>query len=61
MNYGLQGWLRKAGYPQHPHPRQRRVAGLVGSVHWKMLADLLGVADGTASAWHEENGADRAS
>jgi hypothetical protein len=30
-------------------------------VHWKMLADLLGVADGTASAWHKENGGDRAS
>jgi hypothetical protein len=26
-----------------------------------MLADLLGVADGTASAWHKESGADRAS
>ncbi|RBM17397.1 hypothetical protein DI005_22160 [Prauserella sp. PE36] len=34
---------------------------LVGSVHWKMLADLLGVADTTASAWHRENGGDRAS
>lgn len=33
----------------------------VGSVHWKMLADLLGVADATASAWHKENGGDRAS
>jgi hypothetical protein len=33
---------------------------LIGSVHWKMLADLLGVADTTASAWHRENGSDRA-
>jgi hypothetical protein len=33
---------------------------LVGSVHWKMLADLLGVADTAASAWHRENGGDRA-
>jgi hypothetical protein len=37
------------------------VAGLVGFVHCKVLADLLGVAVGTASAWHKENGADRAS
>lgn len=34
---------------------------LAGSVHWKMLADLPGVADTTASAWHKENGGDRAS
>jgi hypothetical protein len=34
---------------------------LVGAAHWKMLADLLGVADSTASAWHKENGSDRAS
>jgi hypothetical protein len=34
---------------------------LIGSVHWKMLADLLGVTDTTASAWHRENGGDRAS
>jgi hypothetical protein len=33
---------------------------LVGSIHWKMLADLLGVADTTAGAWHRENGGDRA-
>jgi hypothetical protein len=57
----LQGRLRKLGIPSTRTPRQRRVAGPVGSVHCKMLADLLGVADGTASAWHKENGADRAS
>jgi hypothetical protein len=34
---------------------------LVGAVHWKMLADLLGVADTTASTWYKENGSDRAS
>jgi hypothetical protein len=34
---------------------------LVGAVHWKMLADLLGLADGTAHNWHKLNGGGRAS
>ena len=34
---------------------------MVGAVHWKMLADLLGLADGTAHNWHKLNGGDRAS
>ena len=34
---------------------------MVGAVHWKMLADLLGLADGTAHSWHKLNGGDRAS
>jgi hypothetical protein len=34
---------------------------LVGSVYGKMLADLLGVADTTASVWHRENRGDHAS
>ena len=57
----LQGRLRKLGIPSTRTARNGAWLALVGSVHWKVLADLLGVADGTASAWHKESGADRAS
>lgn len=57
----LQGQLRKLGIPSTRTARNGAWLALVVSVHWKMLADLLGVADGTASAWHKENGSDRAS
>jgi hypothetical protein len=46
--------------PTPPTARNGAWLALVGAVHWKMLADLLGVADSTASAWHKENGTDRA-
>ncbi|WP_158887898.1 hypothetical protein [Amycolatopsis anabasis] len=54
----LQGRLRKLGIPSTRTARNGAWLALVGSVHWKMLADLLGVADGTASTWHKENGCD---
>jgi len=57
----LQIRLRKLGIPSARTARNGAWLSLVGSVHWKMLADLLGVADTTASAWHRENGGDRAS
>jgi hypothetical protein len=57
----LQTRLRKLGVPSVRTARNGAWLSLVGSVHWKMLADLLGVADITASAWHRENGGDRAS
>lgn len=57
----LQVRLRKLGISSTRTARNGAWLALVGSVHWKMLADLLGVADGTASAWHKENGSDRAS
>lgn len=57
----LQARLRKLGVPSARTARNGAWMSLVGSVHWKMLADLLGVADTTASAWHRENGGDRAS
>lgn len=53
--------LRKVGVPSIRTARNGAWLALVGAVHWKMLADLLGVADSTASAWHKENGSDRAS
>ncbi|MEV0966609.1 hypothetical protein AB0J25_29210 [Streptomyces sp. NPDC049910] len=34
---------------------------MVGSVHWKLLADLLGISDSAAQRWHTAAGADRAS
>ncbi|MGH4017514.1 MAG: hypothetical protein ACRDSL_27055 [Pseudonocardiaceae bacterium] len=55
------GPLRKLGVPSVRAARNGAWLSLVGSVHWKMLADLLGVADTTACAWHKENGGDRAS
>lgn len=57
----LQARLRRQGIPSTRTARNSAWLALVGSVHWKMLADLLGVADSTASAWHKENGGDRAS
>jgi hypothetical protein len=57
----LQTRLRKLGIPSSRAARNGAWLSLVGSVHWKMLADLLGVADTTASAWQRENGTDRAS
>lgn len=57
----LQTRLRKLGVPSARTARNGAWLSLVGAVHWKMLADLLGVADTTASAWHRENGGDRAS
>jgi hypothetical protein len=56
----LQTRLRKLGIPS-ARARNGAWLALVGSLHWKMLADLLGVADTTANVWHRENGGDRAS
>jgi hypothetical protein len=50
----LQGRLRKPGIPSTRTARNGAWLALVGSVHWKMLADLLGVADGTAGAWQRK-------
>jgi hypothetical protein len=57
----LQGRLRRLGIPSARTARNGARLSLVGSVHCKMLADLFGVADTTASAWHREKGGDRAS
>lgn len=57
----LQTRLRKVGVPSARTARNGAWLSLVDSVHWKMLADLLGVADTTASSWYRENGGDGAS
>ncbi len=56
----LQKRLRGLGIPSVRTARNGAWLALVGAVHWKMLADLLGVADSTASSRHRENGSDRA-
>lgn len=57
----LQQRLQRLGIPGVSKARNGAWLALVGAVHWKMLADLLGAADGTAHAWHKWNGGDRAS
>ncbi len=41
--------------------RNGAILGMVGQVHWKVLADLLGMSDSTAQRWHYASGGDRAS
>jgi hypothetical protein len=41
--------------------RNGALLAMVGHVHWKVLADLLGVSDSAAQRWHAANGGDRAS
>ncbi|WP_431983800.1 hypothetical protein [Streptomyces qinglanensis] len=57
----LQQRLKRLGVPSTSKARNGAWLALVGAVHWKMLADLLGVVDGTAAAWHQWNGGGRAS
>ncbi|MFJ4648178.1 hypothetical protein ACIP6Q_32260 [Streptomyces bobili] len=57
----LQRRLQRLGVPSASKARNGAWLALVGAVHWKMLADLLGAADGTAHSWHKWNGGDRAS
>ncbi|MFF3403055.1 hypothetical protein ACFYW6_31720 [Streptomyces sp. NPDC002659] len=57
----LQRRLNRLGIPSVSKARNGAWLALVGAVHWKMPADLLGTADGTAHTWHRLNGGDRAS
>ncbi|MFE0420062.1 hypothetical protein [Streptomyces tendae] len=57
----LQRRLNRLGIPSTSKARNGAWLAMVGAVHWKMLADLLGLADGTAHNWHKINGGDRAS
>jgi hypothetical protein len=41
--------------------RNGALLAMVGHVHWKVLADLLGFSDSAAQRWHAANGGDRAS
>lgn len=56
----LQRRLNRLGIPSTSKARNGAWLAMVGAVHWKMLADLLGLADGTAHNWHKINGGDRA-
>lgn len=47
---------KKVGIPSTSKARNGAWLAMVGAVHWKMLADLLGLADGTAHNWHKLNG-----
>ncbi|MFJ2644369.1 hypothetical protein [Streptomyces sp. NPDC087511] len=57
----LQRRLSRLGIPSVSKARNGAWLALVGAVHWKMLANILGAADGTAHTWHTLNGGDRAS
>ncbi|MEY2231615.1 hypothetical protein [Streptomyces sp. BF23-19] len=57
----LQKRLNRLGIPSVSKARNGAWLAMVGAVHWKMLADILGLADGTAHNWHKLNGGDRAS
>ncbi|MER6173820.1 hypothetical protein [Streptosporangium sp. NPDC001681] len=41
--------------------RNGALLAMVDQVHWKLLADLLGISDNTAYRWHTASGGDRAS
>ncbi|UQA96715.1 hypothetical protein [Streptomyces halobius] len=60
-SHTLQQRLTRLGIPTVSKARNGAWLAMVGAVHWKMLADLLGIADGTAHHWHKLNGGDRAS
>ncbi|QFZ20545.1 hypothetical protein [Saccharothrix syringae] len=53
--------LKTLGINKVRHARNGALLALVGSVHWKLLADLLGISDSAAQRWHVAAGGDRAS
>ncbi|MFE7332314.1 hypothetical protein ACFU8W_47180 [Streptomyces sp. NPDC057565] len=57
----LQRRLTRLGIPSTSKARNGAWLAMVGAVHWNMLADLLGLADGAAHNWHKLNGGGRAS
>ncbi len=57
----LAGRLKRLGITSPKLARNGAMLALAGSVHWKLLADLLGIADNTAVNWHNASGRDRAS
>uniref|UniRef100_A0AAU2AGD6 Transposase n=1 Tax=Streptomyces sp. NBC_00093 TaxID=2975649 RepID=A0AAU2AGD6_9ACTN len=42
------------------YARNGALLTMVGSVHWKLLVDLLGISNTAAQRWHVAAGADRA-
>ncbi|MFD8563606.1 hypothetical protein ACFV1N_40580 [Streptosporangium canum] len=53
--------LRDIGIPSARLARNGALLSMVDQVHWKLLADLLGISDNTAYRWHTAGGGDRAS
>ncbi|MEV6056210.1 hypothetical protein [Streptomyces sp. NPDC052107] len=53
--------LIRHGIPATRLARNGAWLSLVSSVHWKMLADLIGTCDATAHRWHKHSATDRAS
>ncbi len=53
--------LIRHGIPATRPARNGAWLSLVSSVHWKMLADLIGTCDATAHRWHKHSATDRAS
>lgn len=53
--------LKGLGIKNMRYARNGALLAMVGSVHWKLLADLLGISDSAAQRWHAAAGADRAS
>ncbi|MGW1811315.1 hypothetical protein [Streptomyces sp. NPDC002078] len=50
--------LTGLGIPSTSKARNRAWLAMVGAVHWRMLAEFLGLAEGTAHNWHKLNGGD---
>ncbi|WP_335935897.1 hypothetical protein [Streptomyces sp. PTD5-9] len=53
--------LAAHGIPAARLARNGAILAMVDNIHWKLVADLLGLADQTAYQWHHINGGDRAS
>ncbi|CAM5320136.1 hypothetical protein SCHAM137S_01968 [Streptomyces chartreusis] len=52
--------LKTLGIKNLRRARNGALLSMVGSVHWKLLADLLGISDSAAQRWHTAAGGDRA-
>jgi hypothetical protein len=53
--------LKTLGIQNIRHARNGALLAMVGSVHWKLLTDLLGISGSAAQRWHVAAGGDRAS
>src|SRR5206468_3769701 len=53
--------LKTLGIQNIRHARNGALLAMVGSVHWKLLTDLLGSSGSAAQRWHVAAGGDRAS
>lgn len=53
--------LKALGVKEIRLARNGALLAMVGSVHWKLLTDLLGISGSAAQRWHVTAGGDRAS